>query len=287
MLIEPCLQKVSWLINQETFRSSSHVKSPPLPNLYYVFPSNTTTNDTRLSPVFKSRMSSSSSSIITVTVEKTSSQQTGLFLYQDEKGRIIINHILEGSIFANSKLKTSMEITSVNGMSCSSNTMTDDFLISFIDDIDGKVTVTARDVVFDAVVVEEENQQPIPSAPPPSTQQYPASNPTGNSAINPAYVGNTTINTTTITPTGNHNHNTSSNPPRGCREGGRWAVIKHSGDKTIMMCIILALCCCIFSLCGACAFFCPMDEKKVYLVDGYVYDASGANLGNVSKFQFV
>ncbi len=76
-------------------------------------------------------------------------------------------------------------------------------------------------------------------------------------------------------------------PPPGCPEGGRWATIKYGGDKTLMLCLVLCFCCGILSLCGACAYLCPQDEKRVYVYGGNVYNSGGQNIGSVSSFTFV
>jgi hypothetical protein len=97
---------------------------------------------------------------ITVTVNKTASESSGLHFYKDEEGRIIINDISNGTIFSNTNLQQSMEIISVNGLGCDG--MTDDFVKSLIDDASGEVTIAAREVVYEAFIV-----NPEPSAPPP------------------------------------------------------------------------------------------------------------------------
>jgi hypothetical protein len=103
---------------------------------------------------------------ITVSVNKSASESSGIYFYKDEEGRIIINYISNGTIFSNTNLQQSMEIISVNGLSCDG--LTDDLVKSFIDDVNGKVTIVARKVVYEAVIVEEGiEMNPEPSAPPP------------------------------------------------------------------------------------------------------------------------
>jgi hypothetical protein len=194
---------------------------------------------------------------ITATVNKTASESSGLYLYKDEKGRIIINDVPNGTIFSNTNLQQSMEIVSVNGLGCEG--MTDDFVKSLIDDASGEVTIVAREVVYEAVIVEEEGDikvTPEPSAPLPPVatnvpqQQYHAQQQYQNQQLIQA--------------------NNSSNPPQGCRDGGRWATIRYSGNNTFLICLVLAFCTGVFSLCGTCAFLCPQDRKNVYVVDNKV-----------------
>ena len=80
---------------------------------------------------------------------------------------------------------------------------------------------------------------------------------------------------------------TTTLPPPGIEEGGRWATVKYGGEKTTLLCCCLAICFGPFSLCGGCAFLCPLDEKKVYVLNGDVYNSGGDMLGKTSKFKFV
>jgi len=143
------------------------------------------------------------------------------------------------------------------------------------------VTTVAQEVVYDAVVVDpnpgtmasappEPHIAVIPSSPsplpPPTAPGYSPQTPHSNCAAN--------------------NNTSSRNPPQGCQDGGRWAQIRYSGNNTAILCVVLACCCGVFSLCGLCAFLCPQDVKNVYVVNAKVYDQQGKCLGQASKFRF-
>lgn len=229
---------------------------------------------------------------ITITINKTPSEQSGLFLYTDEENRIIVNSIFSG-VFENTELKPLMEIVSVNGISCDG--MNDDFVKSLIDDADGKVTVVAREVVYNAYVTntssistatpqegQHQHQGPTPSAPVmvasyQEPQQY--SNPPPN------------VPAQTIHQQNNHNHNhnvttSTSHAPQGCIDGGQWKQIRYSGNNTFMLCLVLAFCFGIFSCCGACAYLCPQDLKDVYVVQGKVSYCTDSTILFTKKLQY-
>lgn len=204
-----------------------------------------------------------SSSPITITVSKSSSQSSGVYLYKDEKDRILVNSIFSG-VFENTDLKPYMEIVSVNGISC--HGMTDVFVKSLLDDAGGEVTVVAQEPVYaGTVMVEEEinlSSNPLPTAPSPSPV---------HATVVPQPVTPNTTTTSVMQQQQQLQVSTgSSNPPKGCANGGVWRRVAYAGNTTAFCCCILCLLFGVFSLCGAVAYMCPQDEMDVYVVNGKV-----------------
>merc|ERR1719330_1405820 len=102
---------------------------------------------------------------VTVTINKSKSESSGLFLFKDDQNRIIVNNIFSGP-FQGTQLQTSMEIITVNGKSCAG--MDEGSVLSLIDGSSGKVTVVAREIAYSAVVVDGNGQSNSATAPPPS-----------------------------------------------------------------------------------------------------------------------
>lgn len=180
---------------------------------------------------------------ITVTVTKAQFEPSGLFLYKDENNRILINGIFNG-VFQNTELKPLMEILSVNGISCEG--MTDDFVVSLIDEAEGQVNVVARGVTYEAFVAHPVEQ--------------------------PVSTVSNTSNTTTV-PSQQQSllgNERNAYPPPGCSAGGEWKQSRYPGTNTAVLCLILA---CVFgpySLCGLSAYLCPQDVMDVYVHQGKV-----------------
>lgn len=75
----------------------------------------------------------------------------------------------------------------------------------------------------------------------------------------------------------------TSNPPGNCPDGGQWGTVEYVGNKTTALACLGCLC---FGLFGLCVLACPQDEKDAYRVHGKLYDAEGALMGPVSRYQF-
>ena len=69
----------------------------------------------------------------------------------------------------------------------------------------------------------------------------------------------------------------SSNPPPGCADGGQWGENTYIGAMTCVGCLFV----------GCLIFCCPCDKRDAYAVDGKVYDAAGACLGNIGTVKFI
>jgi hypothetical protein len=166
---------------------------------------------------------------ITATVNKTASESSGLYLYKDEEGRIIVNDIPNGTAFSNTNLQQSMEIVSVNGLGCDG--MTDDFVKSLIDDANGKVTIVARELVYEAVIVEEEDIEMNPGSssalPPPVAPHYNTHDSRSSNSAPP--LTNPQVQQRQSTQTENRSSSRRS-PPHGCINGGRWTTIRVASD---------------------------------------------------------
>ncbi len=95
---------------------------------------------------------------IMIEIEKRQSQPSGLYLHKDEKSRIVINAIQNGGIFSSTRLKPSMEIISVNGIYCNGNDgeMTEEFVKALIDETDGQLTIIAREIIYNAILVNQD-----------------------------------------------------------------------------------------------------------------------------------
>mmetsp|Transcript_17561 Transcript_17561/g.26272 ORF Transcript_17561/g.26272 Transcript_17561/m.26272 type:complete len:229 (-) Transcript_17561:200-886(-) len=224
---------------------------------------------------------------VTITVNKAKSESSGLFLFKDEQNRIIINSIFSGP-FKDTELQSFMQILSIDGKSCTA--MDEGTVKSLLDSSSGQVTVVAQPVIYSAEVVDGSGSAPHPSAPvdlSTNSNNPPPTVPSCSQSQQPAYNVHQAIvpvvqsSTNDTTPLSN-----AGNPPRGCQAGGRWATIKYNGDKTKILCVVLALCFGIYSGCGTCAFLCPLDNKDVYIVNGNVYNHVGKFLGKVSQFKF-
>eukprot|EP00551_Chaetoceros_affinis_P015095 CAMPEP_0203711914 /NCGR_PEP_ID=MMETSP0091-20130426/69763_1 /ASSEMBLY_ACC=CAM_ASM_001089 /TAXON_ID=426623 /ORGANISM="Chaetoceros affinis, Strain CCMP159" /LENGTH=265 /DNA_ID=CAMNT_0050589867 /DNA_START=3 /DNA_END=800 /DNA_ORIENTATION=- len=261
---------------------------------------------------------------VTITVNKAKSESSGLFLFKDEQNRIIINSIFSGP-FKDTELQSFMQILSIDGKSCTA--MDEGTVKSLLDSSSGQVTVVAQPVIYSAEVVDGRGSgggsgsAPHPSAPvdlSTNSNNPPPTVPSCSQSQQPAYnvhqaivpvVQSSTNDTTPLSNAGNpprgcqaggrwatikYNGDKTKilcvvlagNPPQGCQAGGRWATIKYNGDKTKILCVVLALCFGIYSGCGTCAFLCPLDNKDVYIVNGNVYNHVGKFLGKVSQFKF-
>mmetsp|Transcript_1177 Transcript_1177/g.1430 ORF Transcript_1177/g.1430 Transcript_1177/m.1430 type:complete len:242 (-) Transcript_1177:327-1052(-) len=236
-------------------------------------------------------------SLISVTITKErQSDKSGLYLFKDNEGRIVINDVDNGGKFANTALRSSLEIVSVNEIPC--DNMSDEFLTEIIDGSVGDVTIVAREVIYEAVVVEEDivvttisNEDPNPSAPP-----RPFANESASPPLPPPVVSLTSDSFDTVTSiesslsTGIIPTIITSNPPKHCPDGGYWGQVNYNGCKTRALCVAG----CVvgyffFPLCvlGLCAFRCPKDYERVYIVDCKVYDVNGVYKGKQEDFNIV
>jgi hypothetical protein len=209
---------------------------------------------------------------VTIEVIKTSSESSGLFLYKDEKNRIIISSILAG-LFSNTELKTNMEIVSVNDICCEG--MTDSFVTSLIDETNGQVKLVVREVIYEAFVQHGGfgNENDVVVAPQPSAPTMISSAVTvDNYPPQPMIASAAIINPPQTQQMNHQQHNPTRNPPNGCSPGGTYRQIRVAGDQTKLLCCVLACCFGVFSLCGFCAFSCPQDEMEVYQVNGKVHN---------------
>ena len=76
------------------------------------------------------------------------------------------------------------------------------------------------------------------------------------------------------------NSGSVSNPPGNCRDGGQWGTIEYIGNKTGALTCIGCLLCGIF---GLFVLACPQDDMDAYLIDGKLYDASGAFITSANR----
>ena len=89
-----------------------------------------------------------------------------------------------------------------------------------------------------------------------------------------------------MSPTKIHAKQNKPRAPPGAPEGGQWGCIKHGGEKTACLCLILCLLTGIFSGCGMCAYLCPQDEKDAYKVNGQIYDVHGKKIARAKEVGF-
>lgn len=200
--------------------------------------------------------------ITTIAIQKTSTEDSGLFLYKDDKGRIIINDIQRGGIFENTDLQSSLQIISVNGVSC--NDLGDADVKAMIDEAHGEVIIEVQEIIYDAIIVDgavvEDNYDDNVAL---TATAVDIDQPFQTEQIHQNLIyrgGETDLNVNEM----------FDLPPEGLPEGGHWATIKYNGTRTMMLCFWLACCTGIFSCCGICAFLCPMDRRNVYIVNDRV-----------------
>lgn len=203
-----------------------------------------------------------------VIIHKTSSEESGLFLFKDNEGRIIVNEIENGGIFENTTLRTSMQIVSVNGTSC--NDLDEHSVKSMIDQAEGEVIVEVQELIYDAVVVEDGND---------AQEGFSDNVPLTATAVEMQPIAEAEqIHSNLIYRGGdggaseNHVYELvdQRRPPEGLPEGGEWAQVKYSGGNTLMLCLALAFFTGILSCCGTCAFLCPQDRRRVYIINDKV-----------------
>ena len=203
-----------------------------------------------------------------VIVHKSSSEESGLFLYKDIEGRIIVNEIQNGGIFENTNLRSSMHIVSVNGTSC--NDLDEHTVKEMINEADGEVIIEVEELIYDAVVVEDGNG---------AQEGFSDNVPFTATAVEMQPISEAEqIHSNLIFrggdggESGNHVYELvdQRRPPEGLPEGGEWALVKYSGGNTLMLCLALAFFTGILSCCGTCAFLCPQDKRRVYIINDKV-----------------
>ena len=184
----------------------------------------------------------------TISVMKTASEPSGLYLYKDQDNRIIVDSIYDNGCLVNTELKSSMEILSINGSSCEGMSATD--VTALINEVHGQLIVIAREVIYEAFIVDTESavddarDVPMVIA----------------STHDPEQVQEQLI----------YADHPRHMVPLNCSDGGEWAQIRYSGKNTFLVCFFLAVLTGIYSCCGLVVFLFPQDKQDVYIVDGKV-----------------
>lgn len=212
-----------------------------------------------------------------ISIEKTSSEESGLFLYRDNEGRIFVNDIQNGGIFENTNLRSSMQILSVNGIQCDG--LEDVAVKSIIDEAEGEVLIEVheQETIYNAVIVDDS----VTTTATGGDDGFNDNEPLAATAVdmNIAQVPQAERIYQNLTYRGVNNGNSDFDgsismmnlrTPDGLPDGGEWAQIKYSGNHTFVMCVALAFLTGICSCCGLCAFLCPVDRKNVYVVNDRV-----------------
>jgi hypothetical protein len=231
-------------------------------------------------------------SLIEGSISKRDTERApGISFRTGEEGNVVISEIKSDGLFASTDLSAGMVVLSINGASCIGSTVEEAGRI--IDEADDIVAISAQDpsIIIAASVVAESEVLPITTplfTANASIARIPLSSSlNGNDDDDSSSLLNDRVKITTNEPPVAMpavQSSLSSNPPRGVEDGGVWGENRYAGNNTNFAAFIGCL---LVGFFGLCICFCPQDSRDAYLVNGKVYDASGAFIGRQQNVIFV